>query len=79
MGKSLKLILIGFLVFFILIFYSFFVTRSCSDRALQYSVSEGPIGLKGTSDGYEKQSIRKMMYDSYFDQCTRSRGAIFFR
>lgn len=69
------------LIIFILIFLSWWLLlkpyldrRTCHNEALDYSLTQGLLGSKGTKEGIESAIQRKQLYDPAYEYCLHSRG-----
>jgi len=69
----LSILILVFLAYWLL-FKPYIDRKSCNNLALDYSLTTGPGGEKGTQEGIESAITRKQLYDSEYGYCLHSKG-----
>lgn len=74
--KIYLILLILVLVFlaYWLLFKPYIDRKTCNNEALDYSLTTGPGGGKGTKEGVESAITRKQLYDSEYESCLHGKG-----
>lgn len=57
-----------------LLFKPYFDRKICHKEALDYSLTQGLLGAKGTKEGIEAAIQRKQLYDPAYEYCLHDRG-----
>lgn len=57
-----------------LLFKPYFDRKDCHNEALDYSLTQGLTGGKGTKEGIEAAIQRKQLYDPAYEYCLHDRG-----
>lgn len=74
--KQQHLFFIFAIILFILLLVlkPYFDRKTCHNEALDYSLTQGLTGAKGTEEGIEAAVTRKQLYDAAYQYCLHDRG-----